>query len=159
MTDYAALWSPDPPYLHVADGSATTLAEALPPSGARCFVGRLDARRMTTAHSVFERFTTEFRFPVYFGWNWNAFTDCLRDLTWMPADKYLVVIAHPDALLSEEPDELDTALRILRRVGRVWGQAFGREPDPDCGYVAFNTVLLDPSPELAARLERDAARY
>lgn len=42
--------------------------------------------------------------------------------------------------------------------GRVWGQAFGREPDLNGGYVAFTTVLLNPSPELAARLERDAAR-
>lgn len=159
MTDYAALWSPDPPYLHVADGTATTLAEALPPSGARCFVARFDARRMTTTHSVFERFNTGFRFPVYFGWNWNAFTDCLRDLTWLPADKYLVVIAHPDALLADEPVDLDTMLRILRHVGRVRGQAFGRDPAWDGGHVAFNTVLLDPSPELTARLERDAARY
>jgi len=35
------------------------------------------------------------RFPGYFGWNWDALEECLRDLSWLPA-RQGVVIVHED---------------------------------------------------------------
>lgn len=38
------------------------------------------------------------RFPAYFGYNWDALLDCLRDLEWLPDASRLIVFRHFDAL-------------------------------------------------------------
>lgn len=49
--------------------------------------------------------------PGYFGYNWDALYDCLRDLSWMPCHK--VVLVHES--LPELPrDDLKIYLEILR---------------------------------------------
>ncbi|MFK0106416.1 barstar family protein [Streptomyces sp. NPDC091217] len=35
---------------------------------------------------VFQKFWDAFRLPDYFGWNWPALRDCLRDLGWLSSD-------------------------------------------------------------------------
>ena len=31
-------------------------------------------------------------FPGYFGWNWDALEECLRDLSWLPPGQAIVVV-------------------------------------------------------------------
>lgn len=50
-------------------------------------------------------------FPGYFGFNWDALSDCLRDLSWIPCKK--VVLVH-DALPKLTDFELKTYLEVLR---------------------------------------------
>ena len=40
-------------------------------------------------------FADKLQFPGYFGWNWDAFEECLNDLSWLPAGKG-VAIVHRD---------------------------------------------------------------
>ncbi|MGW2601710.1 barstar family protein [Streptomyces klenkii] len=58
---------------------------------------------MGDSDGVFEQFWEQFRLPDYFGWNWNALSDCLRDLHWLPADQCIVVIENSERLLSGRP--------------------------------------------------------
>src|SRR5205814_1896101 len=51
------------------------------------------------------------RFPDYFGGNWDALQDCLRDLSWISNRK--VVIMHSDLPLHDSPAECRTYLEIL----------------------------------------------
>lgn len=54
---------------------------------------------------------TLLKFPSYFGGNWNAFEDCLCDLTWLPEGR--LVLAHSN--LPNLPDgDLKTYIEILR---------------------------------------------
>lgn len=49
--------------------------------------------------------------PGYFGYNWDALYDCLRDLSWVPCHK--IVLVHES--LPELPrDDLKIYLEILR---------------------------------------------
>lgn len=51
-------------------------------------------------------------FPGYFGWNWDAFYDCLCDLSLIEGVKQ-VILAHEDVPFEEGSDQRETYLRLL----------------------------------------------
>jgi len=57
-------------------------------------------------------------FPGYFGFNWDALYDCLRDLEWISYRK--VVIVH-EALPNLPEEDLKIYLEILRDSVLDWG--------------------------------------
>jgi len=56
-------------------------------------------------------------FPSYFGGNWNALYDCLRDFHW--TEKKHIFLFHRD-VPSLSPQELRTYLNILRDAAADW---------------------------------------
>lgn len=50
-------------------------------------------------------------FPGYFGFNWDALYDCLRDLSWIPCKK--VVLVH-ESLPKLNDEDLRVYLEVLR---------------------------------------------
>jgi Barstar (barnase inhibitor) len=57
------------------------------------------------------------RFPGYFGFNWNALSDCLRDLHWVESRE--LVLWHRD--LPRLPrDDTRTYLDVLRECVQSW---------------------------------------
>lgn len=70
----------------------------------------IDGRTCRTRAAFFEETARALDFPGYFGRNWDALTDCLRD-----AGAVTLIVAHADELLSQEPPtSLATLLAILR---------------------------------------------
>ena len=62
-----------------------------------------------------------FKFPDWFGYDWDALQDSLTDLTWEdPAAGYLVVYAGWQALAQEEPESFGTALEIFAEAIDLW---------------------------------------
>lgn len=57
-------------------------------------------------------------FPGYFGFNWDALYDCLRDLEWIPCRK--LVLVH-EALPGLPEEDLKVYLEILRDSALDWG--------------------------------------
>lgn len=51
-------------------------------------------------------------FPRYFGWNWDAFYDCLCDLEWLDGVKQ-VILAHEDVPFTEGSEHREVYLRLL----------------------------------------------
>lgn len=80
-------------------------------------VAVLDALDLTGEYEIFKAFNEAFRFPVYFGWNWNALYDCLADLSWMPAERYIVVIKNAE-LLDISADAHRLLFKALQRAAR-----------------------------------------
>jgi RNAse (barnase) inhibitor barstar len=60
---------------------------------------------------LFELFYRLFSLPGYFGFNWNALFDCLRDFDWVDQGK--VVIVH-DTFPALSQSEMKTYLEVLR---------------------------------------------
>lgn len=75
------------------------------------------------------------RFPKYFGWNWDALEECLRDLSWL-RNVRRVAIVHEGLPLSPREGQLRTYLGIL-----VDAMALRRaEPDGLQLVVVFPTA-------------------
>ncbi len=71
-------------------------------------------------------------FPGYFGFNWDALSDVLTDLSWLraqerPAEGAAFILAHSAALAERSPDDYATLLDIIREAA-VARQTAARPP-------------------------------
>lgn len=108
------------PWMHViTPGGGVPLDELLPASGS-VYVGRLNGQEMPDAVSAFQHFSEVLKFPEYFGWNWNAFYDCVRDLNWISADKRILIIESAESSLSRDDDGRKKFFGCLWRAGQRW---------------------------------------
>lgn len=88
--------------------------------------GRLVMRvppKIRDKRAVLAYYAEGLRFPDYFGWNWDALEDCLRDLAWIAEDE--ITIVHADRPLKEVPHDEAIYREILKRAVRD-GQKNGR---------------------------------
>ncbi|MFD4104937.1 barstar family protein [Streptomyces sp. NPDC058650] len=103
----------------VTTGGSAPIDEILPTSGS-VYVARLNGEGMPDEMSTFQQFWELLKFPDYFGWNWNAFHDCLRDLQWLSSDHHVLIIDSAEIALSEDDDARDEFFRSLWRAGQRW---------------------------------------
>jgi hypothetical protein len=61
-------------------------------------------------------------FPQWFGQNWDALSDCLTDLTWAPANAYLVVLEGIQGFAAAAPPNFRRALEIFEDAALAWSQ-------------------------------------
>lgn len=145
MTDQLDPLLEAPPWVHEQSRSqAEAVLNTALDRGA--FAVRINAERMQAVDGLFREYVREFRFPEYFGWNWPAFSECMTELSWLPATSYLTVIDEADLLLRDEPADLPTFLRHLANIGMRWAHSFGLGPEWGGGEVPFNTILVRDSP-------------
>lgn len=76
-------------------------------------------------------------FPDYFGNNWDAFEDCLTDMSWHEAPGYVLLLDEFEAFAEDSPDEFRTALEILKDSSVFWADR----------QKAFVVLLRGPSRE------------
>jgi hypothetical protein len=98
--------------------AASTLTRAAERHGWQAF--HLDGRELTTKTQFIETSARALRFPSYFGHNWDAFEESLNDLSWAPAQGYLLVFDSAGHFAEAEPDAFAVALEILRESVRRW---------------------------------------
>ena len=79
-------------------------------------IGRIP-KGVNSASQLLELIEDQLHFPEYFGCNWNALYDCLRDFDWTVAK--IIVLAHDD-LPRLSDDELRTYLETLRDAAADW---------------------------------------
>jgi RNAse (barnase) inhibitor barstar len=98
----------------------------------------LDGAAVGSRARFFQELAQALRFPDYFGHNWDAVYDCLTDLNWLPATGYALVVDGFDHLATNEPQQWNIGLKVLREACAFW------EPLPRPMYA----LLRGPS-ELA----------
>jgi hypothetical protein len=101
----------------------------------RCFAASdaLVARvtgNISTPQQLFDLLYHLLTLPGYFGFNWNALSDCLRDFHWVGQSK--VIIVH-DKLPELPPSEMRTYLEVLRDAVVEW-----RSGEPHSLQVVFD---------------------
>jgi hypothetical protein len=91
------------------------------------------------------------RFPGYFGHNWDALEECLRDLSWLP-EHQSVAIVHQDLPFGAGGEHRGTYLAILAECSQAGG-AKGRNLS-----VVFPDAARADIQSLFERLHRDSAQ-
>ncbi|MRR50515.1 MAG: hypothetical protein EG825_06310 [Rhodocyclaceae bacterium] len=59
-------------------------------------------------------------FPDWYGLNFDALADCLLDMSWNPAEGYLVLLEHCDGIHGLAEDEFVTTLNVLENAADEW---------------------------------------
>jgi hypothetical protein len=96
---------------------------------------------MSSLQDVHDELAAVFQFPSYYGRNYNAAVDCLRDLDWCEVKhrSFLVVVTDADRLIQDVPTRtiedpltylLDVAVRIGAEMAEEyqWADDFIRPP-------------------------------
>jgi RNAse (barnase) inhibitor barstar len=72
---------------------------------------------INSKEELFKQLSDKLEMPEYFGYNWDALSDCLRDFHWIEQQK--IILVHDDFLLLNE-HELSTYLQVLFEAVQDW---------------------------------------
>jgi RNAse (barnase) inhibitor barstar len=80
----------------------------------------LDGKKINSKETFLSKAAEAMQFPAYFGANWDAFDECITDLTWCPAERYVILYDHADIFAQAEPTQYQIALDILNSAKEYW---------------------------------------
>jgi len=69
------------------------------------YIASIDAADCKTLKEFLQHVRSAFKFPEYYGQNYDAFLDCINDLAWLNKENYLLIINNSDLLLCDEQDK------------------------------------------------------
>lgn len=81
---------------------------------------RIDLDGCADKAEFLERTAAALGFPAWFGGNWDAWFDCLADLSWRPARGHVLVFENTADMRRHAPESLDTAVTILGDAAAAW---------------------------------------
>jgi hypothetical protein len=143
-----------PPWTHVLTATPSDACDALwgleAAATNRMVVRMVRGRKSTTREAFFDESAAALQFPYYFGENWDAYFDCIRDLSWLRADALVVCISDANRLLEAAPsDQLERFVAVMNDTATSWNK-------PEKGHPAkpFHLVLQVAPGEEAALTER-----
>jgi len=115
------------PWFHVAETGSSEITDfgwsLTKHESLKVAVRFLRGKKMRKTDTLDNECSAALQFPCYFGENWPAFDECIRDLSWLPADVYVLIITDSTLVLSEEDEEqFSVFIQILDRASREWSQ-------------------------------------
>ncbi|MEU4625442.1 barstar family protein [Actinoplanes sp. NPDC023801] len=144
-------WGGFPKGLEVCSRNALVEVGSILPVSGRLWVARLDGMKMADPDHAFYEFSDSLLFPAYFGGNWDALSDCLRDLSWLAADGYLILVENVSQLLSGNLGDRRILFQILSRAVRHWASYLGDAP------AGLKVLLLCDDEEQVRLLKHEIA--
>jgi RNAse (barnase) inhibitor barstar len=125
---------------NVGESFSETLVNECPPS---FVLARIPGDKCESDQDLFAEFSSALKFPTYFGKNWNAFEECIRDLEWSPAKGYVIEITRAEQLLTANESDYGIFIDIIEKTGKEWATRqlgeWPREPIPF--HVLMTTIL------------------
>ncbi|KYC42701.1 barnase inhibitor [Scytonema hofmannii PCC 7110] len=97
------------------------IIEELAEQGIQVFY--LNGREISSKETFLRKAAEAMQFPAYFGANWDAFDECITDLTWFSAESYVLLYERPDIFAQAEPTQWQIAVNILRSAEEYWQSA------------------------------------
>lgn len=94
------------------------LLDAADGLGFRCVA--LDLAHCTDKAALIAQLAEGFAFPPGTGRNWDALADALGDLSWLPAEGYVLGLGAPGALRDADPDGFATLVAVLEGAALAW---------------------------------------
>jgi RNAse (barnase) inhibitor barstar len=94
-------------------------------------VRRVQGRRSRNWPDLSDELAAALQLPSYYGGNWAALEDCLRDLRVPTVLNYVILVAESAQLLTEGPaSALETFLGIIANVDFEWQEDASQAPPP-----------------------------
>jgi RNAse (barnase) inhibitor barstar len=72
---------------------------------------------------LFQSMAAAMHFPAYFGMNWDALGDCLRDMSWAPARGYSLVVSNARSLWANQASLAGTLVEVWLFSAEWWSRA------------------------------------
>lgn len=95
-----------------------TMVKGLVDQGVKVFY--LDGRAINSKKSFFIKAAEVMQFPEYFGHNWDAFDECITDLEWVPAKRYVLIYNKPNLFAETNPLDWQIAYDTLQSAVDYW---------------------------------------
>ena len=120
MTGWHQLFrKPDHSGIYAADsGDRGNISKAAGKAGLAFF--RLDATEVRSKQDFLKVTARILQFPKYFGSNWDAFEDCLTDLSWHQADGYVILLENLRSFADHNPAEFEMTRSIFHDATGYW---------------------------------------
>ena len=109
---------------------------------AELLVRRIDLRGCTDKDALLARMAEALATPDGQGRNWDALSDQLRDLSWLPARGYVLLLPHAAELRDADEASFDTLLDLLDEATVGWQES-------DVPFWAFLALPDDEFPDEA----------
>ena len=114
------LAAPDTPKIFLAVGRERDL-DMLYVLGAPAGIARVvRGQRCPDKIHLFQEWAAAFQFPYYFGHNWDAWHECIRDLDWMRSDTYITIISNVDQVLAGADKDFRSFVSLLEKSAAEW---------------------------------------
>lgn len=81
----------------------------------------IDGQQICDKQSFLSEFAKKLHFPDYFGHNWDAFNDCLTDLSWLGQHDVIIIIYRDSQVFrNQQPENWGIANAILLDAIDYW---------------------------------------
>jgi RNAse (barnase) inhibitor barstar len=80
----------------------------------------LNDKTIRTKDQFLEHCAKVCNFPEYYGTNWDALEDCLRDMEWVEARGFVILFEQFKAYVENSPDKFDETLDIFKDAADHW---------------------------------------
>ncbi|HYG06031.1 MAG TPA: barstar family protein [Stenotrophomonas sp.] len=100
---------------------------------------RVDLAGCASKRTLLARLAVQLDFPHGNGMNWDALSDSLRDLSWLPAGGYALLLEAADALRGNAGEDFHTFLDVLDEAANAWAAA-------GVAFVAFVCLEDEAAP-------------
>jgi RNAse (barnase) inhibitor barstar len=73
----------------------------------------LDGSKIADKESFFKAIALAMDFPDYFGHNWDAFAECINDLSWIEEERKILIWVDPTDFRNNHPDDFKLAASLI----------------------------------------------
>jgi len=87
---------------------------------ARLLVRRIDLMGVRDRRTLLLRIAVALDFPMASGRNWEGLLDCLRDLQWLPAPGYALLLEGAGEMHAHNEPDFDTLVAVLDQAQAAW---------------------------------------
>jgi RNAse (barnase) inhibitor barstar len=103
---------------HEPHGDVDAIASGADGNGYATF--RVDLQGVQDKDGLLDAIARAMDFPDWFGHNWDALADCLGDLSWRPADGYVVLLQNCDGVHGRAESDFVTLMQVFSRAADDW---------------------------------------
>lgn len=103
---------------HMPVGGEADLVAAAQQNGYEVF--RVDLYAAENKEDMFAAIARALKFPSWFGYNWDGLLDCLADLSWQPAEGYVVILERCDRVHGLAEADFVHLLQVFEAAANEW---------------------------------------